>query len=471
MKLSDLSKIINIKKVVNYKANQNFSSITSNSKLVEKNSIFFYDHRSNINKNYLKEAIEKKASAVITNSDQNINITQFIVEDIDKQKETLLKKVYPYAPHQSLAVTGTNGKSSVVWYVANLLNQIKIKNKAIGTLGYYFNGRKIKESFLTTPAYEELIRYGYSKKKIKYNLIFEASSHALHQNRLNKMLVDVAVLTNITDDHLDYHKTKQNYKHAKFKLFFKHLKKNGIAIINSRIKNITKLKKYLEKQNIKIIYFGLKNICFYKKNNKVFLKIKKNNYHIKNFKLTSEIELDNLECAISCCIALGIKEKKIVNYLFKLNNPPGRLQRINYVKKKASIIIDYAHTPDALKKILKSNIFDKKKPSLVFGCGGDRDKNKRKKMSEIASKYSNKIYITNDNPRWENPKLIRKKLLKYSPTAIEIADRKKAIKTAIKNLTVGETLIIAGKGHEKFQIIKNKKYQFDDYEIAKKIIK
>ena len=146
-------------------------------------------------------------------------------------------------------------KTSVVWYIAKLLNQIKIQNKTIGTLGYFFNGRKIKDSFLTTPAYEELIKYGFSKKKTKYNFIFEASSHALHQNRLKNISLDVAVLTNITNDHLDYHITKQNYKNAKFNLFVNHLKSNGIAIINSRIKNINKLKKYLEKKYKNFIFW------------------------------------------------------------------------------------------------------------------------------------------------------------------------------------------------------------------------
>ena len=143
---------------------------------------------------------------------------------------------------------------------------------------------------------------------------------------------------------------------------------------------------------------------------------------------------------------LGIKEKNIIKNLNKISNPPGRLQKNKLFSKKASIIIDYAHTPDALKKILISHTFNNKKPSLVFGCGGDRDKNKRKTMAEIASKFAEKIYITDDNPRWENPKYIRKNLLKFCPNAIEIADRKKAIITAIENISVGENINYCRKG-------------------------
>ncbi len=471
MKLSEIKNIIDVKEIFDLKKNKYFSTATSNSKLVEKNSIFFYNQLSKSNKKYIKEAIYNKASALITNRKQNnINIPQFIVEDIEKQKEILLNKLYPFAPKKILAVTGTNGKTSVVWYVSKLLNNLKIKNKTIGTLGYYINGIKYADNPLTTPAYEELIKNSFSKKKNNSHFVFEASSHSLHQKRLKNLSIDVAVLTNITNDHLDYHITKAEYKKSKLALFKKHLKKDGIAIINSSIKNIAQLKNYLVKKNIKIIYFGSNNIYFLKKNDDFILHINKRKYVINNLKLNSIIELENLECAISCCIALGIDEKKIISKLKFITNPPGRLQKIKYDKKGSSIIVDYAHTPDALQKILTSQTIKNKKPSLLFGCGGDRDKDKRILMSKIASKYASKIYITDDNPRWENSKSIRKSLLKYCPNAIEIPKRKKAIQIAIKNIVFGETLIIAGKGHEKFQIIKNKKYKFDDYEIAKQLI-
>ncbi len=208
-----------------------------------------------------------------------------------------------------------------------------------------------------------------------------------------------------------------------------------------------------------------------KKNNSIKLNIYNKEYNIKNLKLNSRVELENLACAIACCMGIKISQKSIINILSKINNPPGRLQKINYIKKKSIIYIDYAHTPDALKEILKSTKKNNKKPILLFGCGGDRDKIKRELMAKVAKKYSSRVYITDDNPRNESPSKIRKDILKHCPGAIEIGNRKKAINRAISDLKKFESLVIAGKGHEKFQIIKNKKYQFDDLKIVKNIIK
>ena len=147
------------------------------------------------------------------------------------------------------------------------------------------------------------------------------------------------------------------------------------------------------------------------------------------------------------------------------------MNEIKFEKKNTTIIIDYAHTPDALKKILLSQTINKKKPSLVFGCGGDRDKSKRKIMALVAHQYANKVYVTDDNPRYEDPSKIRKEILNYCKKGVEFSSRKKAILHAITNIDQKEILDIAGKGHEKFQIFKNKKVAFDDYKIAEKIVK
>ena len=193
-------------------------------------------------------------------------------------------------------------------------------------------------------------------------------------------------------------------------------------------------------------------------------------YKLENLKLKTNIEFENLECAITCCLALNINQSKIVRVLSKVTNPLGRLQTIEYKKKKSKIIIDYAHTPDALKKILLAYKIKKMKPAILFGCGGDRDQSKRKSMALIANKYARKIYITDDNPRNENPSKIRKKILKHCPRAIEVSDRREAIKLAVKELKINEILIIAGKGHEKIQVFKNKTIRFDDFTVVKQLL-
>ena len=472
MLLSNLSKIIKIKKIYNFKKNNFFTSITSNSKFTNKNKIFIYDKNSKTKIKYIKEAISNKVPAIITNKYfKFISVPQFLVTDINLQTELLLKNIYKKKPNQTIAITGTNGKTSVVWYISKILTLLNYNNSTVGTLGYYKNSKKINEVGLTTPAYEELYKYGSSYKNEDNVYIFEASSHAIDQNRLRNYPINIAAITNISKDHLDYHKNISNYKKTKVKLFTKYLSKDGYAIINSRIKNSSDLGKKLLNNKFKVIYFGKNFIHFNKEDNIISLNIDKKKYKIKKLKLINDIELENLECAIACCFALNIKINNIIPILSKITNPPGRMQSLNYHKKKSNIIIDYAHTPDALKRTLISLKKKDKRPVLLFGCGGERDKSKRKTMGLIAKKFASRVYITDDNPRNESPLIIRKNILKYCTNGIEIPNRKKAIKKAINDLKLNEILLIAGKGHEKVQIIKNKKYKFDDLAIVKNIIK
>ncbi len=468
MLISEISKIIAISKNYNFSKDKHFHSVTSNSKLTNKNTIFIYDKNSKVKKKYVNEAIKNKTPAIITNKFLEFaKVPQFLTLNLNTSIQLLLKKIYKYMPNKTIAITGTNGKTSVVWYISQILTLLKINNSTVGTLGYYENGVKKDELSLTTPAYEELYKYGSFKKKDIY--IFEASSHALEQNRIRNYPINIAAITNISKDHMDYHENMLQYKKSKLKLFNKYLLDNNYAVINSRINNLSNLIKKLELKNQNIILFG-KKVYFEKKENNIFLNINKKKYNIKNLKLNSEIELENLECAISCCLALKINQRKIIKTLSSVINPPGRFQKIDFKKKKSTILIDYAHTPEALERTLKSYTYNNKKPVLLFGCGGDRDKTKRKLMGEIANKLSSVTYITDDNPRNENPAKIRKKILAHCPKAIEIPDRKKAIIKAIKELNKNEILIIAGKGHENYQIIKNKKYKFDDYKFAKRIV-
>ncbi len=471
MLLSDLLKVISVKKTYNFNKNKYFSAITSNSKFTNNKTLFVYDKNKKIKKIYLDEVIKNKTPAIISNKYiNNLKIPQFVVSNIDFETYSLLKKLHNNHPFKTLAITGTNGKTSVVWYISEILNSLKYNNTTVGTLGHFINGKKINDINLTTPAYEELFKYGSTNKKEKNIFIFEASSHALEQNRLRNYPINIAAITNISNDHLDYHKTFSNYKKSKIKLFTNHLENSGFAIINSRFKISLELKKKLIKKNVKLKYFGNKNIKLIKINDFVYLIINNKKYKIENLKLKTNIELENLECAITCCLALNINQNKIIGVLSNVTNPSGRLETIEYKKKNSKIIIDYAHTPDALKKILIAYKIKNMKPAILFGCGGDRDKVKRKSMGLIANKYASKIYITDDNPRNENPSKIRKSILKYCPRAIEVSDRRKAIKVAIKELKTNEILIVAGKGHEKFQFLKNKIIKFDDFKVVKQLL-
>ena len=231
MELSNLVHIINIKKIYNYNKNKTFSSITSNSQLTNKETIFIYDCNSKIKKKYIEEAIKNKVPAIISNKYlKSVSIPQFIVSNIKTEIDLLLKKLYIKLPNKTVAITGTNGKTSVVWYISKILTLLNINNSTVGTLGHFINSKKKNNVNLTTPAYEELYKYGCLNKKNNYFYIFEASSHALDQNRLRNYPIDIAAITNVSNDHLDYHKTFSNYKNSKLKLFTKYLDKRGFAI-------------------------------------------------------------------------------------------------------------------------------------------------------------------------------------------------------------------------------------------------
>ena len=278
MLLSNLSKVISVKKTYNFNKNKNFSAITSNSKFTNNKTLFVYNKNTKIKKIYLDEALKNKTPAIISNKYiKNLKIPQFVVSNINFETYSLLIKLHNNLPFKTLAVTGTNGKTSVVWYISKILNSLKYNNTTVGTLGHFINGKKINDIKLTTPAYEELFKYGSSNKREKNIYIFEASSHALEQNRLRNYPINIAAITNISKDHLDYHKTFSNYKKSKIKLFTNHLENKGFAIINSRLKISSELKKKLIKKNVQLKYFGNKSLKLLKIEGVVYLNINKKN--------------------------------------------------------------------------------------------------------------------------------------------------------------------------------------------------
>ena len=472
MLLTEIPNLIKCKKIYNLK-NISFNKIYTNSNYVSKSSIFIIEKKKKLKKEYIKEAITKGAIAIISNEFiPNLLITQFVVVNINRSLLNILKTIRPNKPLNTIAITGTNGKTSVVWYISQILNYNDILVKSYGTLGYYINLKKKYSSKLTTPDFTILHQTAYSSKKNLYNYVFEASSHALSQNRIKDLKVDTAALTNISRDHLDYHKDFKTYKKEKLKLFFNHLNESGWAVLNDKIADIEIIKNKLRKK-VNIITYGMPNsdVNVIKRKKYAVITIFKKKYSI-NTNLNSFIEFENLACAIACSLSIDVKIKKILTILRKIINPPGRLQKVLNDNKNFKIYIDYAHTPEALKEVLISKTYNNKKPNVVFGCGGDRDKGKREKMGRIVNLYANRIYITDDNPRFEDSSKIRQSILKYCKNqAIEIPDRKKAIINAIDDLKKNEILIIAGKGHEKFQIIRDISYPLDDYKIATKALR
>ena len=470
MLFSDLNKIFVNSNIIGKLPKKKIKFISDHSNNITANTLFVINQKRNFKLSYLHEAISKNLNTIITNrSIENLSVNQIIVKDLDKEVLKLVKLIKPFRPKLLVAITGTNGKTSTTWYLSQICNINRIPSKLTGTLGYFVNMKKIKETPLTTPSNLDLYQFAHSSIKQNYNFISEASSHGIYQDRFKNIKIDVAAITNISHDHLDYHESFYEYVNTKISLLTKSLSSNGIAVINSKLKKYKIIQKKLKNKKIKMITYGSKDV-FFIKNENLYLNIFGKKYKLDKFKLENKIQKENLECAIACALAMKINQKKIINCLRVLKPVPGRFETINYRKKKSKIIIDYAHTPDALENILKTFSYDKFKPSLVFGCGGDRDKIKRRKMGLVAAKYANKIYITDDNPRNENPSKIRKTIIKYCSKGIEISNRKKAIEYAIRKMQDNEILIIAGKGHENYQIFKNKIKKFDDSKIVKNTI-
>lgn len=470
MLFSDIKKVLLNPRVIGNLNKKKIKLITDHSKNADSNTLLIVDKSKNFKRNYLQDAINQGLNTIITNSYiRNILINQVIVNDLENNVNMLLSYRQPFKPKFSIAITGTNGKTSSSWYLAQICKFNNIPFNLTGTLGYFNNNRKIKDSILTTPSNLDLYQFSHSHKINDKIWISEASSHGLTQGRFTNLNIDIAAITNLTRDHLDYHGTFNLYKKSKLLLFEKILNTDGIAIINSRIKFYKEFYSIIKSRKLKYIIFGAKDVYFEGKF-PLYISIFKKKYLIKDTKL-NKIQKENLECAISCALALNISPQNIIKTFNKLKSPPGRYQEINYEKKLSKIIIDFAHTPEAILSVLKLYSHKSFKPSIVFGCGGERDKGKRKKMGLIANKYANRIYITDDNPRNENPNLIRKTIKKFCPKGKDIPDRRKAIHTAISEIDKKDILIIAGKGHEKYQIIKNKKNKFDDYQVVKNFIK
>ncbi len=449
-----------INKTPKDKRNIIISGITTNSNEVKKNFIFFAIKGNKKNgEDFIGDAVKKGASVIVCSKSCRLNIKKTLIikkNNIRNFVGEIASKFYKLKPKNIIAVTGTNGKTSVadLFYQICRINHIPVAS--IGTLGIKYNNRIIKTNLTSPDTISIHKNLNYLKKKKIDNVIIEASSHGLDQNRLHHLNFKAGIFTNFSQDHLDYHKNMKSYLNSKLILFKEILKKNSSIISDTEITPFKNLKKIANKRNLKV--FDI---------NSEFKKIKK-----ISFLKSSDYKVKNLAMAIKALNLCGLKESKILKSIKKLKDVSGRLELVKKFPNNVRVFIDYAHTPDALDKTLKSLRSDYgNNITIVFGCGGDRDKKKRPLMAKIADRNCKKIYVTDDNPRNENPKSIRneisKNILRNKPFII--GDRSMAIKNAIQNSNPHEIILIAGKGHEEKQIYKNKIKYISDKSIVKKI--
>ncbi len=445
--------------------NHYFSGFTFNSKDCKKNYIFFAIKGINQDgNNFIKNAIKKGARTIVHERkilDKKKNILYLRSQNIRKTLSNLSYKIYKKKPNNLIAVTGTNGKSSIANFFFQFLYLNKIKSASIGTLGINLNNKYSKVNNTTLDPIDLAKQLNKIKKRKIENVILEASSHGLKQHRLDGLEFKKGIFTNLSHDHLDYHKNLNDYLKSKLYLFEKLLKKKSVIITDKSIKQFAKIENISKRKKLKIKTILTKNsdlalISHKFQNHDQLITVKyKNKLHNFKLKLVGKIQIKNILMAALAAESKNLKFEKIINSMSQIKPVSGRLEIIGKLKNNSIVILDYAHTPEALETCLSnvSEQFNDRKIHIVFGCGGNRDEFKRPKMGDIANRYCDKIYLTDDNPRFENPKKIRNQIktkIKKSKI-LEISDRAKAIFLAIQNLRSKEVLIIAGKGHEQQQ--------------------
>ena len=421
---------------------------------------------------YVIDAIKRGAKKVVV-EEGDYDVETLVVENTKDYLINYLKKHY-YEQIKDLnliGITGTNGKTTTCFLIYEALNQLGIKCGYIGTIGFYLD-KKVKDLNNTTPDILELYMLLIEAKNKGYShVVMEVSSHALDQKRVEGLLYDTAIFTNLTYEHQDYHKTMENYALTKQKLFNK-LKNNGKTIINNDdlykdyFLSDTSITYGFKKSDYQIIKYEVNS-----SGTKFFVK-KQNKIETYQMKLIGKYNIYNMLSVIIYLQSLNIDEEKIKEIVKNLNPPTGRLDKIDY--QKNMIIIDYAHTPDAVENILLAlEPLKENKIYTIIGCGGNRDKEKRPIMGKIATELSDYVIITSDNPRDEDPNKIANDMIQNIDTDNYeiIINRKNAINRGIQMLEKSDILLILGKGHEKFQVIGNDKIEFDDKKIVLDIIR
>lgn len=486
MKLDELIEHLDYKDLINFK-NVEISGISYNSKTTKKGDIFVcLTGEYTDGHEYAQNAIENGAAALLVERrvDVDKKIPQVVVSSTRHKIADIADRFYssPSRGINLIGITGTNGKTTVTHLIQKIFEENGQKCALIGTLGYKLSsGGEYRDAKHTTPQAPELqatLRMIKDVEKID-NVVMEVSSHALEQNRVGGCCFNGAVFTNLTQDHLDYHITMDNYFEAKA-LLFKGLSEGDFAVINADDEYADRFLNVVP-DGVKKFTYGVKKSADvmakdinFSLNGAEFILVTKDGEFPVNLHMNGMFSVYNVLAAVTASIAMGIDLKVALK---ALENVKGVAGRFEVVAKKPLVIVDYAHTPDGLENVLNSarEITPKDgKLICLFGCGGDRDATKRPKMGAIAEKIADKIVITSDNPRSEDPQTIITDIIaglkSTNPDKVTVEpDRGHAIallKTIAGN---NDVVVIAGKGHEDYQILKDRTIHFDDREEARKV--
>jgi UDP-N-acetylmuramoyl-L-alanyl-D-glutamate--2,6-diaminopimelate ligase len=460
----------------------NVNAIVFDSRKANENSIFVAIKGTAVDgHDFISSVIENGCKIIVAEQEVEVSdeVTLIVTDNTQKALAIMANNFFdhPSAKLKLVGVTGTNGKTTTTTLLFNLFSKLGHKCGLLSTVVNKIGDKDIVSTH-TTPdpvALNELLNLMVEEGCS--HCFMEVSSHAVHQHRITGLKFTGGVFTNITHDHLDYHKTFQEYIRVK-KIFFDNLPADAFSLVNVDDKNgmimlqNTKATKYS---------FALKSPADYK------VKVLENQFSglVLNLcgtevwsRLIGDFNAYNLVAVYAVSELLGEDKMEVLTVLSNLESVEGRFQYTTS-EKGITAIVDYAHTPDALENVLKTidNIRTKNETVYtVVGCGGDRDKAKRPKMAGIACEMSDKVIITSDNPRSEDPKVIIEEMMEgveglHFKKTLSIEDREQAIKTAVSMAEKGDIILIAGKGHEKYQEIKGVKYHFDDMETVTNLFK
>lgn len=485
MKLNRLIKDIKVLKTSNFDPDVNVKGVDVNSKKIKDAYIFVAVKGPNHDGHkYIAEAVKLGASVVILQDHKFLpkaetSVVYLLVRDSMLALSKIASVFYgnPYSKLKFIGVTGTNGKTTVVYLIRSILKNSGIKCASIGTLGYKVGVRN-KELHNTTPGLLDL--YRLAKEAVdagNTHLVMEVSSHALDQERVAGISFQQVVFTNLSQDHLDYHRTKEEYFNAKKKLFKNYTSPQSCAIVN---KDDEYSESLMSEIYYKIMTFGFREdvdvraLYFRFEQNKSSILIQTPFGPLSlETDLIGKHNVYNILAAVSAAVSMDLKLEKIKKGIEEVKSIPGRLQRLD-TGGLFNIFIDYAHTEDALKNVLESlrSVVDNGRIITVFGCGGDRDSDKRPKMGNVAASLSDYCIITSDNPRSEDPEAIVNDIIRgidRDNYEVQI-DRRAAIKKALLMAGKNDFVLIAGKGHETTQRLKKKVLVFDDSKVALELV-
>lgn len=439
------------------------------------------------NNKYVEHAMQQGAVAVLCDDqiqssidELDLSIPVFAIENLADHSHQIIERFYQQQKSslQTVAITGTDGKTSVAHILVQALDAISGRNALIGTLGCGYLD-VLTASDHTTPGVARIAReYQQLQKDSCQTVAIEASSHGIQQGRLRNTSIHTAVLTNITRDHLDYHKTLEDYIQAKAQLFFAHQPQNSVLNIDDDIGK----KWALELSSMVNIFtysvsdssadVSLNKATYHARGMDIDVNIQGHDYRL-SMSLYGPFNVANILAVIAVLKSLGKTDAQIIEALATIKAVPGRMQYIDNEKMR-SVFVDYAHTPAALKAAINAvREHCDGRLICVFGCGGNRDQGKRPLMGEVASRYADEIVITSDNPRCEQPQEIIEAIAVGcvgSSRVSKIVARDQAISYALESSQVHDAILIAGKGHEKFQSIGNQEIAFDDVQIAQQAL-